>query len=80
MIAKSATRDDPEGGVNSWLSRDPTLGVDVTPHILRHTCATWLMQKGVDLSFGMAMWSYSFITHDWGADQLLIPHTLDISV
>jgi len=25
------------------------LGVDVTPHILRHTCATWLMQNGVDL-------------------------------
>jgi len=21
---------------------------DVTPHTLRHTCATWLMQKGVD--------------------------------
>jgi integrase len=25
------------------------LGADVTPHILRHTCATWLMQAGVPL-------------------------------
>jgi integrase len=25
------------------------LGSDVTPHILRHTCATWLTQKGVNL-------------------------------
>jgi len=22
---------------------------DVTPHVLRHTCATWLMQRGVDI-------------------------------
>ncbi len=25
------------------------LGGDVTPHILRHTCATWLMQNGANL-------------------------------
>jgi hypothetical protein len=25
------------------------LGNDVTPHVLRHTCATWLMQNGVNL-------------------------------
>ena len=25
------------------------LGADVTPHILRHTCATWLMQGGANL-------------------------------
>jgi integrase len=25
------------------------LDTDVTPHILRHTCATWLMQSGVNL-------------------------------
>jgi len=25
------------------------LGADVTPHVMRHTAATWLMQAGVDL-------------------------------
>jgi integrase len=29
--------------------RDSGLGKDVTPHTLRHTRATWLMQNGVDV-------------------------------
>lgn len=28
---------------------DAGLGEDVTPHVLRHTAATWLMQAGVDM-------------------------------
>jgi integrase len=28
---------------------DAGLGPDVTPHVLRHTAATWLMQAGVDM-------------------------------
>ncbi len=30
--------------------RDAGLGLDVVPHILRHTSATWLMQGGADLN------------------------------
>jgi integrase len=29
--------------------RAAALGPDVTPHVLRHTCTTWLMQRGVNL-------------------------------
>jgi DHA2 family multidrug resistance protein len=35
----------------------------------------WLMMVGL-ASFGLAMWSFSFITHDWGGDQLLVPQIL----
>jgi MFS transporter, DHA2 family, multidrug resistance protein len=35
----------------------------------------WLMMFGL-ASFGLAMWSFSFITHDWGAAQLLLPQVL----
>lgn len=35
----------------SWAAavRRAGLGPDVTPHVLRHTRATWLMQAGIDL-------------------------------
>jgi DHA2 family multidrug resistance protein len=35
----------------------------------------WLMMFGLAL-FGLAMWSYSFITHDWGGAQLFVPQFL----
>jgi DHA2 family multidrug resistance protein len=35
----------------------------------------WLMMFGL-ACFGLAMWSLSFITHDWGAAELLLPQAL----
>jgi DHA2 family multidrug resistance protein len=35
----------------------------------------WLMMFGL-ASFAVAMWSFGFITHDWGADQLFVPQLL----
>lgn len=32
-----------------WVRTKAGLGSDVVPHILRHTCATWIMQGGADL-------------------------------
>jgi hypothetical protein len=32
----------------SRCGKEAGLGVDVTPHVLRHTAATWLMQAGTD--------------------------------
>ncbi len=35
----------------------------------------WLMMFGL-ACFGFAMWSFSFITHDWGGAELLVPQVL----
>jgi len=35
----------------------------------------WIMMLGL-ACFGLSMWSFSFITHDWGSDQLFIPQVL----
>ncbi len=51
------------------------LGTPVYIMLARRFDGRWLMMCGL-ACFGLAMWSYSFITHDWGADQLLLPQLL----
>jgi DHA2 family multidrug resistance protein len=51
------------------------LGVPVYVALGRRFDLRWLMMFGL-ACFGVSMWSFSFITHDWGADQLLIPQVL----
>jgi DHA2 family multidrug resistance protein len=51
------------------------IGTPVYVMLARKFDARWLMMFGL-ASFGFAMWSYSFITHDWGAGQLLVPQVL----
>jgi len=50
-------------------------GVPVYIALGRRMDLRWLMMFGL-ASFGIAMWSYSLITHDWGGDQLLLPQVL----
>jgi len=51
------------------------IGVPVYVMLGKRLDLRWLMMFGL-ACFGVAMWSFSFITHDWGADQLLIPQVL----
>ena len=51
------------------------IGVPIYIVLAKKFDIRWLMMLGL-ASFGLAMWSYSFITHDWGADQLFIPQVL----
>jgi MFS transporter, DHA2 family, multidrug resistance protein len=51
------------------------IGVPIYIFLARKFDIRWLMMLGL-ASFGLAMWSYSFIAHDWGADQLFIPQVL----
>jgi MFS transporter, DHA2 family, multidrug resistance protein len=51
------------------------IGVPIYVALGRKVDLRWLMMFGL-ACFGISMWSFSFITHDWGGDQLLIPQVL----
>ncbi|MGH7119017.1 MAG: hypothetical protein ACREFP_08520, partial [Acetobacteraceae bacterium] len=51
------------------------VGVPVYIFLARRLDTRWLMMFGL-ASFGAAMGSYSFITHEWGAAELLLPQLL----
>ena len=51
------------------------VGVPVYVMLSRRFDTRWLMMVGL-ASFALSMWSFSSITHDWGAAELLIPQVL----
>ena len=51
------------------------LGTPVYIMLARRVDTRWLMMAGL-ACFAFAMWQYSFITHDWGAAELLVPQVL----
>ncbi len=51
------------------------LGTPVYIVLARKFDMRWLMMFGL-ACFGLSMWSFSFITHDWGAAELLVPQVL----
>ena len=51
------------------------IGTPIYILLARKIDLRWLLMGGL-ASFALAMWSYSFITHDWGSDQLLLPQVL----
>jgi MFS transporter, DHA2 family, multidrug resistance protein len=51
------------------------IGTPVYIILARKFDTRWLMMFGM-ACFGLAMWSFSFITHDWSAAELLVPQIL----
>ena len=50
-------------------------GVPVYIMLARKFDTRWLMMAGM-ACFGLSLWSFSFITHDWGWRELLVPQIL----
>src|SRR5580700_5292414 len=51
------------------------IGVPVYVALGRRLDLRWLMMFGL-ACFGLAMWSFSFITHEWGSAELFVPQVL----
>ena len=51
------------------------IGTPVYILLARRFDTRWLMMFGL-ACFALSMWSFSFITHDWGAAELLVPQVL----
>ncbi|HUC18610.1 MAG TPA: DHA2 family efflux MFS transporter permease subunit [Acetobacteraceae bacterium] len=51
------------------------IGVPIYVTLGKRIDLRWLMMFGL-ACFGLAMWSFGFITHDWGGAQLLWPQVL----
>jgi DHA2 family multidrug resistance protein len=51
------------------------VGVPVYVALGRRLDLRWLMMFGL-ACFGLSMWSFSFITHDWGSAELFVPQVL----
>jgi DHA2 family multidrug resistance protein len=51
------------------------VGVPVYIALARKFDTRWLMMFGL-ASFALGMWSFSFITHEWGGGELLVPQLL----
>ena len=51
------------------------VGTPVYIILARRFDTRWLLMFGLGC-FGLAMWSFSFITHDWGSAELLVPQIL----
>ncbi|WP_186094390.1 DHA2 family efflux MFS transporter permease subunit [Burkholderia gladioli] len=51
------------------------VGVPVYVMFARNTDLRWLMMFGMAM-FGLSMWDFRFITHDWGNQQLLWPQLI----
>src|SRR5260370_35284618 len=50
-------------------------GVPIYIMLARKFDTRWLMMFGFAL-FSLALWTFSFITHDWGGAELLLPQIL----